>query len=329
MPVVTTLAALLLAAALGPACAPSAIRGLTRLETAQSYLDAERFGRAANMAEYLLEEAQSPPLSAQDEAEAAWLAGESRMFEGEHERAFQHYKRLLETAPWSPHVAALEARLYEIGLALLYEDQYGGWLFSSRGRGVEVMTTLQVHFRQSARADDALRHIADWFASDENEEWLEASLTYEQLFTDYPDSEWAERSLWLAAWCRLKRVYRAGYNNGDLHHAHELLRTSRRVHPRGAASREVREDLTRTRDLLAQTEVIVADFYAGRGRPAGEQLRLANAALLYPETDAGEAARQRLAAMGLDIDVMAADPALSSTDGSVSPRSPWEQDAQP
>ena len=82
--------------------------------------------------------------------------------------------------------------------------------------------------------------MADYFASEGEKEWLEASLTYEQLYTDYPESEWAERALWLAGHTRLRRVYRAGYNHGDLIKAHELFQLSRRVHPRGAAAAEVR-----------------------------------------------------------------------------------------
>lgn len=317
----------LLATLLAPGCgAPRALAGMTLLESAQANLTAERYESSAEQAEWLLEEDQDPPLTSADEAEAAFIAGEARNALGDHEKAFEHYKHLLETAPWSPHVNKLESRLYQIGLALLYEPQYDGWIFDSRGRGVEVMTTLQVHFRRSDLADDALRHVADYFASEPVQEWLEASLTYEQLFKEYPDSEWAERSLWLAAKMRLRRVYRAGYNHGDVYKAHELLQTSRRVHPRGAAAVEVKEDLAYTRDLIAESDLIVAAFYAARGHAYGEQLRLANAALLYPETAAGRLARDRLVAQGLDPDLMAGNPALTSIGTRVNRQSPWEQE---
>lgn len=307
--------------------APKPLPGMGLLETAQTYLDEQRYDDAAEAAEWLLEEDQKPPLSAGDEAEAAWIAGESRLALEDHEKAFKHFKRLLETAPWSPHAALLERRFFDIGMALLYDPRYDGWVFDSHARGVEVMTALQVHFRRSDLADDALRHVADYFASDE--EWLEASLSYEQLFDEYPDSEWAERALWLAAHMRLRRVYRPGYDHGDMWKAHELLQTSRRVHPRGSSAREAKDDLVKVRELLAATDVMVADFYAGRGQVLGEQLRLANAALMYPETSSGLAAAQRLVAFGLDVDALAGDPRVSSVDSRVSRLSPWEEDVRP
>jgi hypothetical protein len=72
---------------------------------------------------------------------------------------------------------------------------------------------------------------------------------------------------------------------------------------------------------------VVADFYLGRGVPAGELLRLANAALLYPETEAGRAAHARLALAGLDPAALAGDPRRQSTDTIrfVLPR--WEREA--
>jgi len=305
---------------------PKPLPGLTRLETAQFRFEETRYEDVTEITEWLLDKKRSSQLTAADEAEAAFLAGESFMILKQHKPAFKYYKRLLETAPWSPHVQVLEARLYDIGLALLYDEQYDGWIFDDRGRGVEVMTLLQVHFHQSDRADDALRHVADYFASPSQEEWLEASLTYEQLYTEYPQSEWAERALWLAANNRLKRVHDAGYNNGDLIKAHELLQLSRRVHPRGSSAADVRADLLHSREMLAGAELVVASFYASRGKPYGEQLRLANAALMYPETEAGKAARERLVSAGLDLDAMASDPNLSSTDSRVSRKSPWAQD---
>lgn len=306
------------------ACAPVPLAGMGLLESSRFHFQAQAYEDAAEAAEWLITEDQLPPLSPADEAEAAWLAGESRLLLEDHEEAFKHFKRLLETAPWSTWVAGLEARLFDIGLALLYDERYDGWIFDSHARGVDVMTTFQIHFSRSERADDALHHVGEYFSSPEQEAWVEASLTYEDLWKEYPGSEWAERSLWMAASCRLERVHAAGYNHSDLAKAHELLQASRRVHPRGAAEVQVRADLERAREMLALSHVIVADFYAARGKPVGEQLRLANAAVLFPETAAGRSARDRLLAAGLDPGVMAAQTSATSIDTRVEPLSPWE-----
>jgi tetratricopeptide (TPR) repeat protein len=317
-------ALLLIALTCVPACVPKPLVGMSRLETSRVLMDDERYDGAAEMAEWLLTEPQDPPLNAGDEAEAAWVAGESRFVLGDHKLAYRHFKRLLESAPWSPHVAALESRLYEIGLALLYEDQYDGWIFNDRGRGIEVMTTLQVHFRQSDRADDALRHIADWFASEEQEEWLEAALTYEQLWIQYRDSEWAEKALSEAARCRLKRVYGPTYNPCDLDTAHLILREVVRRYPRGSAARTARETLADTREMLAASHLLAADFYAARERPEGVGVRLAYAAWDYPDTVAGQAALQRMADLGLDLEQIMGELSLEESFRRINPCNMWE-----
>ena len=319
----------LLVSALMAACTgcgtPALISDADAVQSARIYFNEGAFEEAAALSEAVLDGDLEETWSAEALAEAAWLAAESEMVLGLEVKAFKNYRTLLETAPWSPHVVAIERRLFEIGERLLYDERYGGF-FDSRGRGVEVMTLLQVHYRHSDLADDALRHVADYFASEEIEEWLEASLTYEQLVEDYPESEWAELSLWLAAHCRLKLVYAPGYNHNGLLKAQELLRTSLRVHRRGVARKDAEADLASCRELLASTHLQAAEFYASRNRDRGRQLRLANAAILYPETVSGQAALEQLLAAGLDPDLMAVDPGLTSIDREFPDKSPWSDD---
>lgn len=315
-PAAAALAALVLAGCAGPRPLP----GMDLLASARFAFEHERHEEALEFAEAVLEqrdeEAGADDVTrpgTQAEGEAAWIGAESALALGRHLKAFRLYKRVLESAPWLPQAAVIEERLYQIGLAFLYDDEYGGW-FDSRARGVEVLETLQVHFRRSDLADDALRHVGDYFASDEVREYTEAALVYERLQREYPDSEWAERSLWLAGHCRLKSVPGPSYDREEQLRAWDVLRRSLALHPRGVAAAEAARDLAAVREMLARGEVLVADFYAGRGVLEGERLRLANAALAFPGTEAGEEARARLLAMGLDPAALAADPALASLD---------------
>ena len=133
------------------------------------------------------------------------------------------------------------------------------------------------------------------------------------LYEEYPDSEWAERSLWLAGHYRLRLVDGPTYNQGDLLRAQQLLELSQRVHPRGVAFRDVNRDLAEVRETIALGEVLVADFHAARDNAAGERVRLANAALGYPDTDAGRWAASRLIDLGYDLETLR-DPAFNSLD---------------
>lgn len=323
-PLTTSLLALALA--LLTACSgPPLLDGADHIESARLYRGLGDLESAAELAEIAIDDHDDLGLDSRAVAEATWIAAECRFEQGEDVAAARHYRWLLESAPYSPHLTAIESRLFTLGERLLYDEKHGGW-FDDRGRGVEVMTLVQVHFSRSDRADDALRHVADYFASEDVEEWDEASRTYYQLFDEYPASEWAERSLWMAAHCQLERVYKAAYNRRALLKALRFLKLSREVHPRGAAMAQVRDDLASCRELLAATHLAIAEFYAGRGRGLGEELHLANAAAGYGETESGQLARQRLLARGLDPAALAADPAYHSLDMEIVLRGPWDDD---
>lgn len=305
--------------------APPLLPGADHLESARLYRELGRLEEAADLAEHAIDEEDELGLDSRELAEATWLAAETRFELGDDLEASRHYRWLLESAPYSPHLSAVEGRLHTLGERMLYDEKHGGF-FHDRDRGVEVMTLVQVHFSRSDRADDALRHIADYFASEGVEEWEEASRTYFQIYEEYPASEWAERALWMAAHCQLERVYAAAYNRRALLKALRLLQLSREVHPRGAAMAQVRQDLAACRELLAATHLSIAEFYAGRANDLGEQLHLVNAAAGYGETPSGQLARERLLAKGLDPAALAVDPARHSLDMEVVLRGPWDDD---
>jgi len=276
-----------------------------------------RHDDAAAIAESLLE----GELAREDQAEARFVAGEARLSRGDHTEALQHYLWILENAPWSPRSAALEERLYRLGLAFLRDDRYAG-IFGSRGRGIEALETLQIHFSRSERADDALRLVADHFSSDEVGEYEEAALVYERLVEEYPNSEWVERALWRIGYCRMRLAMGAEYDRNMLLAARQALQRSLDLYPRGVASDEARRDLGEVLEMLASKELAVADFYRARGQAEGERLRLANAALLYPTTEAGRQAERRLAELGLDPRALASAGAHSIDNVHAEP-SPW------
>jgi tetratricopeptide (TPR) repeat protein len=309
------------AALLFSSCASTALdlEGAESLDTARTYLEMGRFGEAADLAGDIVRDSA---MGAQHRAEAAFVAGEAELGQGEHLNAFRHYQYLLESAPFSPHSAVIQDRLFEIGQAFFHDEEYDGW-FGDRARGVEVFGTYQTYFRRTDRADDALRLIADYYAADG--EWEEAAFTYDRLLEEYPGSEWIEESLWRSGWCRLQLNQGPEYDRDELLRAKERLDLSLARFPRGMAANKAREDLQLVRERLGRGEIGVADFYRGRGIWEGERLRLANAYLLYGDTAAGAEARERLLARDVDLATLERDPRLNSVDNMKPGRPPWNK----
>jgi len=293
---------------------------LTALPRVQALMGEREYKEAADLGGQLVESDEADP---KDRAEAAFLAGEAEMALGHDAKAFERYRYVLENAPWSEHALAIQKRLFEIGQRMCFGEEYSGW-FDDRGKGVEAFETLQAHFRSSDEADDALKLVGDYFAG--QDEFAEAALAYLRVADEYPDSEWAERCLWLAGHMRLLVSGGPQYDRNDLLRAQDLLQRSLTQHPSGVAAPQAKEDLALTLELLAACEVVVADFYARRDVLPGETLRLANAALLYPETESGRRAKLRLEALGIDVASLANDPARESIDKLRPVRPRWERE---
>ncbi len=289
--------------------APQLPEGLDRLEAARSAFAVGDDQTAAAFAEGV---AGDEALSPGERGEAAFVAAEAEMRRGEHLDAYRHYRSILENAPFSEHVGIIEGRLFEIGTAFFEEEKYDGWIFDEHARGVGVMETLRTHYRKSDLADDALKAIADYLASPEVGDWEEASLRYQELFEQHPESEWAEDARWRAGHCLLKQSQGPAYDRTELLRAQDFFEESLRLYPKGVAIQRVREDLWTVRNLLASYEVQVADFYQRRNQPQGERIRLVNAALLYPETNAGAQAALRLKEYGIDLEILDREAILSN-----------------
>ncbi len=294
---------------------PSVPDGVAKLDVAWDAFDA---GNAEGAAILATEVRVDTSASKEERAEAAWLAGEASLAEGEHREAFINYRYILENAPWHERTGDIEDRLLVIADAFLNDEKYGGTFFEDRGRGVEALETLQAHFRRSENADDALLQVADYFARDEVAEYIEAAVAYERLVDEYPGSEWVEKALWRIGHVRLAAAQGALYDRDDLLRAKAALVRSIEARPKGMFVQRALEDIAVVDEELARSEVLVADFYASRGKQEGEVMRLANAALIYPETASGKEAAARLGAYGLDLDELVNDPARQSLD-SVAP----------
>lgn len=310
---------------LASACSsgPRLPEGLDELETARTFFEMGRYRNAAAVAGAVQKDEE---VSIYDRAEAAFLAGEAQLAQGNHLKALKHYKYVLENAPWSEHSAAIEDRLFQIADAFFHDPKYGGtiWLgglLNKRHRGVQALETAQAFFRRSDRADDALHLIAEHFV--EIKAWEEAAFTYERLFEEYPDSEWIEHGLWQAGRSRMMLSRGPEYARDDLLRAQGIFQRSLDTFPKGMRARDVETDIAFVRERLAEYELLVADFYRNRGEPEGERIRLVNAYLLYPNTLAGEAAQQRLEAMGVDFALLKDNPSLTAVDNVVPGRVPW------
>lgn len=235
-------------------------------------------------------------------ADARYYEAECRYALGKWNGAFELYQGYLRTNPLSPHSAAIERRIYDMGVFVV-EDGDGGFLglFSFAGEGIDMLDYLVLQFPNGELADDALRFMADHeFRSGRPQD---AVVHLQDLLDRYPGSEWA-----LDARYRLARAWRA-MNRGTKYDGDSLRRSA--AHYRAwidaatSGSRRAeyadlvpaaREELAEVEETLASKGIETADFYLYQGKVDASRAELRNVIRDYPGTNAAAEARRRLGA---------------------------------
>ena len=237
-----------------------------------------------------------------DEAEEGlFLEAECKRLRQEGTSAFDTYKSLVKRYPNSRYSVRVAQGEYELGLAH-FDGKIKGFLFfkADQGYGVEVLEHMQLNFRNSSLADDALVHVVTYQMKEKSYE--DAAATLERLLAEYPRSEhmlWGRFQLARALWL---------INQGPLYDA-RLLDRSRRAFEDyiGTAKllgqaerqadqiRDAEEMIARIDARRAEKEYLIGRFYERTGYPASAAYYYRHCIRTFPGTGSAGECTKRLA----------------------------------
>jgi outer membrane protein assembly factor BamD (BamD/ComL family) len=271
---------------------------------ADAELESGNYATAARTYELLMDDY---PRTAEAD-EAAWLVAEAWFLDDDLPLAQEFYKEFHENYRYR-NLGTLGERMWEIGTTRYERGKSGivglGILRTSES-GLEALTWITEKLHNGARADDAYFFVGK--ARLRAFDYDDAVLNFSQLIKDYPQSEWRYEARFLRGLANLKINRGAAYDRQSLHRARADFSEYVRIVERNETLRkeypdrleQARAYLVDIDALLAEKNLLIADFYRGRERYEAERLYLENASRKYPETEAGREAKARLESFGSD-----------------------------
>ena len=177
----------------------------------------------------------------------------------------------------------------------------------------EVLRQFAAAYPFSARADDALMAIAEYY--DDREEYLFSADKYKMMASRYAGSEWEDAAAYREALSYQRASRGVGYDD-------QLMRRSRRAYLEylgrddlSGHRADAQRELQVVEETLAEGELEVARFYLLREQDRGARIHLANVVLAFPGTPAAEQARTELEARGWDVSLHSLDTLQGRLDG--------------
>lgn len=228
-------------------------------------------------------------------AEFVFFASEAALGAGDHEEAYDSYRKLLRRYPATPRYPLVVDRIFLIGR--LYAEGraetstwFLGLQMTDRNLGIEILEEFQKARERHPLADDALHVIAQ--ARVAQEEYGLAIDAWQKLMDEYPRSEWAETAEFSIATTFALMSDGTDYDKRPMLTSLQRLRRYMERHPTGNHVAEAREETARLEEELAAQQVEVARFYLRRDQRYSAVRCLEEVLREYSRTDAArEAAR--------------------------------------
>ncbi len=241
------------------------------------------------------------------EQDALFMQGEASFFANDYVAANRAYEILLDKYSGTRQLDLVEARRFEIA-------QY--WLALQRnGEGIALNnssrpnTGLQKEARRilhRIRLDDPTGKLADdatlalGNAFFEAQQFSDAADAYEDLRQNFPGSAHQFHAHLFELKARLHAYRGPNYDGTDLEKAEKLMRTLVSQYPKEVeAEREfLAVEGTRIREKLAERDLTLAKYYAGRGENRAARFYYAQVADGYDDTSLANQAQEQIASLG-------------------------------
>jgi len=255
--------------------------------------------------------------------EAYLLRGDARIAQGDYYKSLFDYEFLIRTYPASEQYMTALEREYEIARRFAGLDGpavkrklWGLRIVSAKGEAEEIFIRIQERAPGSPIGEKASIALGDHYFK-EAEMGLAAE-AYDLFLTNYPRSRFRERAMLRLIQSNLARFKGPNFDPTGLIEAQQRLRSFREQFP--AAADRIGADalLVRINESLARKAFEIARWYDRRDETFSAAYLYQRVIHDFPQTAAGNAAKQRLS----DFDARwreAAAAAIERTSGSPIP----------
>lgn len=225
------------------------------------------------------------------------LLARANLASGDPWSAFEVIRGFPDEFPHSELRIEVEQVVFECGRRLSESDKSFLFFSSDRSDGRVVLEHLIQRYPRTTHLADALQILGQM--AFEDGDYTRALTRFKDLLQQQPDSEWAPLARFRIAMSEFRVLHGPPYDQDQMERARNELRSFLANPPeRPDFVAEASAALQVVVNWMAQRHVLIADFYRKLGNTWGERLHLQSASQQFPDTDAGRAAAERLAAMG-------------------------------
>ncbi len=278
---------------------------------AKALLEKDDFENASVAFEDFLEE--YPDTS--DDKEARFLLIKAYLGDEEFDDAKKAIKTFLSTYPITTYNDELEDIMYKLAVEYLNGD-HDSFIFSSKSDGVSLLRDLVLYFPNGIHADDAQWKLGKWYYDEKD--WIEAEAAYAAIVENHPDSPWAPRAQYNRGLTRFAQVKGPEYDGDIMRSALADFRLYLDRYPEGDRREKARSHIERLRELLAEKELLIGEWYLDHDWPRAARFYFAKTVDQHQGTQAAARAAQWLRELPSDQDVE--EPPPSPADANPSPK---------
>lgn len=274
----------------------------------------ENYSKAGHAFKRLASRYKDTPI----EEESLFLAGECYYKLECFPRAQDIYAQLLTKYPTSRYLPQAVQRTYDIAFYWLEDSRLHSQgqptkhsaftnavnlfdktrpVLDTQGRALDAIQTIQQADPLGPLTDDAVMMAgAHTFV---NEDYVKAAGYYEQVFTDQPKSEHADKALVLGSQAYLRAYSGPKYDGTDLDSAEKLIKAAlARPSLSGEQKTRLEQDLRRIYLERAKRVFTAAEDYRRMRRPNGARYYYGLVIRKFPDTDWARRADEELKQLG-------------------------------
>lgn len=217
-------------------------------------------------------------------------------------KAFKHLQKIVEQYPSFPKYSEVIREQYEIAEKLREGARLRlFWIFPgfrSPERAVEYYEKVVENAPYSEVAPDALLHAAEvQIKRGKTDEGVDL---FDRMISEYPRNERIPEAYFGLANVFSTRVKGPAYDQGATREAMIYFEDFAILHPKHPRAGEAAEEVNDMRDMLAQSRIVIGDFYYRyRSNYYAARVFYNEAITLSPKSESAEEARNKLAKVDL------------------------------
>ncbi|MFH1745704.1 MAG: outer membrane protein assembly factor BamD [Planctomycetota bacterium] len=234
--------------------------------------------------------------------EGQFLLGEAEFERADYYRAYEHYEVVVENTAGELFRAALR-REKDVALAFLSGEKRIVWKFMrlpARDEAIDILDRIWERVPGTRLGEEALRIKADYFFGRGDMDLAQDE--YANLAREYPGGRYVQLAMLRSAEAAEAAFPGIRFDDRPLLEAEDRYRQVNRAYPAYARRENVEQRLVGIQQLRAEKDLDIARWYERTRQPTAAEFYYRLVIQDWADTLAAAEARQRLRAMGVDLE---------------------------